>query len=947
MRWVLYRPIKNIFQAGLCMVLLESSAIAAPINLSQEIENKEEAFLVRRIAEFWKDQDYKVVKRQVIEFLESFPKSRINDHLRGILGDIYLQEISYEKALEVYAQIKSNPIVEKIAINKLQCLYELDRFDDMVQFGSLFTTKIPDDFENRLDEYNFLMAEGYFRAATKMEDGAKRLSYLAKAEPFYEKVIHSSFSDSSMFALAEIYRLRKENEKAAKYFVELSDRHPDQKEELLFHAGLAQAEFDKPEAIATFTKIIAKGGLKSQDAALNRLILFFQAGQYDDVINSYSAVLQDLDEQKVPTLNYIIGRSYFASEDYENASLWLKKYISNNQEPSSELRNALLMQLNCAQNLHAESLYNESVAQLIALFPQDKELPQAEFIHAMMLKEKGDFENAEKKLSYLIENHPNFEDLETLYLEFALVTHNNKHWGKSYKTLTLFLQKFPTSAHSDIAWKYLLSSSLNLLKSSESGASVSYSKKDFFKDLGAILARPEILTPNEKRECLFLQGKIAYELERFNDSLIYLSQYLEAYPQDETAAEAHLLVALCHHKLNNQPEKFCKHAEAALKGSPELESKSSIHLELYNVYLSLIEKSEKNGTGFDTINDLYKNAANHLYTAMELQELPIKLDNRLWLANYYYDKAVKAPALYELDGSLPKQELSTLYARSLSLLENIIKDNTNQLITLSSDTTYLEWEALKIANLYGRSGEFHQKLDVLTNLAEQQSKNPSWAWKLRKETLLEIAKTYDLIGEKDKAFETYDFIAAQYAKPPSFVSEYAYLHSLKLKFDSMNPSLKVEGNDEVFVILNDLKDLQIQKAATSEPIHLESALEYAWIRAQLSSVEDPAQRYQFFLNRIKEDYENATDPMVVAYQNDLKKDPAKNDLYRMHMLFVEAEIARCEAVMAMKENRTAEALKAGARSKELLLSISDSSQSLYLQQRIKKSLGLLEKARIA
>lgn len=947
MRWVLHRPIKSIFQAGMCVVLLESLAFAAPINLSQEIENKEEAFLVRRIAEFWKDQDYKIVKGQVIEFLETFPKSRINDHLRGILGDIYLQETAYEKALQVYSQIKSNAIIEKIAINKLQCLYELDRFGEIIQFGSQFATKIPDDFENRLDEYHFLMGEGYFRSAAQMEEGAKRLDYLSKAEPFYEKVIQSSFSDSSMFALAEIYRLRKENEKAAKYFAELSERHPDQKEELLFHAGLAQAEFDKPQAIETFTKIVAKGGLKSQDAALNRLILFFQKEQYEDVIDSYSVVLKDLDEQKAPTLSYIIGRSYFAQEDYENASTWLKKYISTNQDASSELRNALLMQLNCAQNLHSETLYDESVAQLVTLFPQDKELPQAEFIHAMMLKEKQDFEGAEKKLAKLIRNHPNFEDLETLYLEFALVTYSSDQWEKSYKALNQFLQKFPNSEHSDIAWKYLLSSSLNLLKSSESGASVAYSKKDFLKDLTAVLARSEILTPNEKRECLFLQGKMAYELEHFSDSLTYLNKYLELYPKDATAPEAHLLVALCHHKLNGQPEKFCKHAEAALKGNPELESKSSIHLELYNVYLSLIEKSEKTGSTTETIQSLYRNAADHLYTAMQLQDLPIKLENRLWLGNYYYNEAVRAPELYELDGSLPKDENKAMYNRSLSLLEGVVRDEGAQLITLSANTAYLEWEALKIANLYGRSGEFDKKLSVLRNLAEQQSKNPSWDWKLRKETLLEIAKTYDLIGKKEEAFETYDFIASQYAKKPSFVSEYSYLQSLKIKFDLMDSSMKIDSNDQVFSILNDLKELQIRKAVASEPIHLEAALEYAWIRARTSSFNEQPERYQFFLNRIKEDYENATDPMVVTYQSELKYNDTKNDLYNAYMLFVEAEIARCEAVAAMKENRTAQALEAGARSKELLLSISDSSQSLYLHQRIKKSLGLLEKAKIA
>src|SRR5690606_23714161 len=72
---------------------------------SYGIENKEEAFLVRRIAEYWKDQDFKVVKAQITDFLSLYPKSKINDHLRGILGDLFLQEGQYEEALSTYRMI--------------------------------------------------------------------------------------------------------------------------------------------------------------------------------------------------------------------------------------------------------------------------------------------------------------------------------------------------------------------------------------------------------------------------------------------------------------------------------------------------------------------------------------------------------------------------------------------------------------------------------------------------------------------------------------------------------------------------------------------------------------------------------------------------------------------------------------------------------------------------
>ena len=155
---------------------------AATANYS--VEDKEEAFLVRRIAEFWKDQDFVVVKSQIVSFLEKYPKSKINDHLRGILGDLYLQENAFEDALSLYTQIQSAPIVDKIILNKLQCLYELNFFDAMVQQGTPYLTKSIPEIESRKDEFRFLMGEAYFRGALLNDNPAKKLEAFTKANRY-------------------------------------------------------------------------------------------------------------------------------------------------------------------------------------------------------------------------------------------------------------------------------------------------------------------------------------------------------------------------------------------------------------------------------------------------------------------------------------------------------------------------------------------------------------------------------------------------------------------------------------------------------------------------------------------------------------------------------------------------------------------------------------------
>ncbi len=933
------------------LLTVSASCVISPLlaetsPFSYGIENKEEAFLIRRIAEYWKDQDYKVVKSQIIDFMATYPKSKINDHLRGILGDLFLQEASYTEALATYSKITNTEISGKVALNKLQCYYELGQYKSMIQEGSPYLTHKSEEIELRADEFHFLMAEAHFRSAAKLEDGKQKQHLLQLAEPLYEKVMGSSFNDPTMFALAEIYRLRQENTKAAALFLELANRHQDQHEELLFHAALAQSEFDPAAAIETFSKIVNKKGVKAGDAALNRLILFFQEDRFSEVVTAYEPILQDIGPEKRATLDYIIGRSYFALEKFEDANTWLTKYVATADSTKPEMRNALLMQLNCAQNLKSSELYENTMAKLQESFPKDSELPQATFIHAMILKEAGDFAAAEEKLAAILENHPDFEDLETLYLEYSLVTYSNENWLESRLMLNNFLQKYPESNHSAIAWKYYLSTSLNLLKVVEAGTDVNYSKNDFLYDLNQVMSKDNVLTQNERKECLFLQGKIAYELEEYENSTNYLNNFISLYKDDAAASEAHLLIALCHHKTGGDPELFCEHAEAALSGDSELGQKSSIHLELFNVYLSLIERTEKLTKGIKDPH-LYDLAATHLYDAMKLQDLPIKLENKLWLANHYYDRTMESPQVFAADGFIPDASHKDSYDKAFALFENVLlKKESYELIDLSSNQTFLEWEVLKLANLVGRENNPDKKIDLLKNLIEQQTKHADWDWKLQKETMIELAKTYDQVDQTESAYDTFKFIAENFRNRPTFVSEYATLHALRLKFSLMNNESKVEENAQVFKILNEMKELQIRKNVASEPLHLEAALEYAWIRAQISPENTRPMRYLFFLNRVKEDFENLEDPMVVEYHKNLKSDQQKANIYGTYMNFLDAEIARCEAMLAHADGRSSDGLKFMDTARTNLSTIAESSTSFYLKIRSKKSLSSMKKSKI-
>ncbi len=911
--------------------------------LSYGIENKDEAFLVRRIAEFWKDQDYNTVREQITDFLEKYPNSTINDNLLGILGDLLLQENEYENALSMYQKIKSSDVLEKITINKLQCYYELNQFNKIIEEGEPWLTSPYQEISDRIDELHFLVGEAYFRTAISFNDENKKIDYLAKAKPIYEKIINSSFNDPVTFALAEIYRLRNENEKAASLFKQLAKEHKEQKEELLFHAALAQSQFDKNLAIETFSEIIKDNSVLSKEAQLNRLILFFQENRFQDVIEAYQNIINKVDVEKQNELDYIIGRSYFAIEGYEQADKWLEKYISLSKKNTPEFKNTLLMQLNCAQHIKDENKYKSIIVTLKNHFPEDDQLPQAIFIHAMMLKEIGDFEGAESKIKQLLSNHLDFDDKETLLLEYGIISYNNEKWEQSRNAFSSFLSQFPDNENSKVAWKYLLANSLNLLKYVEDNVEINYTKQTFYEDLTKILETKNILSQNELKECLFLQGKTAYELDNCKDALKYLNNYLGQFHDDISTAQAHLLIALCHHKMGSDPQLFCGHAETALKADPNLKDKSSIHLELYNAYLSIIETCSNN-------NDkklFYDMAAEHIYQAIELQELPIKLENKLWLANFYYNKISPHTKIYETDGTLPNDSDSFFYKRSKSLFEKILIKNTEeQIININENETYLEWEIIKLTNFAGREKLYDKKIKWLTDLIEQQSKNEKWGWKLKQASLIELAKTYELSGRIEDAYETFKFISKSPDNNPSFESQYALLQSLRLQFMLTKPNHKMERNSEVLKALNELKELQIKKSPLSEPLHIEAALEYAWIRGQLSEDSDKAVRYLFFLNRIKEDFDNLEDPMIINYNAVLKENEEKLQIFNTYMSFLELEINRCEAILDSKAGRTSHAIELREKVTNKLNQFVKTNTSYYLNGKIKRSLLDVKQSKI-
>lgn len=873
-----------------------------------QTQSDEEAFLIRRIAEFWKDGDFAIVKTQIIEFLDKYPESTLKDYFLGRLGDIHLQENHYQDALSCYQKINDKEVIEKTILNKLQCYYELDQYSELAKDGRPYlSSKVP-EIQERKEELYFLMGEALFRKALQADAKEEKIALAKEARGHYESLSKGQYSEVGEFAVAEIYAILGEYEKGAAAYRELAEKHTNMQEDLLFQVGSLEAKYNKLGAAETFRKVKELGGKRSQEAAYNLLALLFQNEEYEEVINTHAALAANVPKEYMPTFNFIVGKSYFSLGNFQGAITPLKKYIESTFIPSDQLKNALLIQMTCAHQTCDESLFSEAFKKLEVLFPGDQEIPKALFMHAMILKEEGAIAKADEKLKLIKDNYAEFDRQESFIFEYGLLAHQNERWLESYESFKSFIADFGNSSKANAAWKLFLSSALNLYKNSNDDT---YTKQTFFNDLQAVLAHSECLNGNEMKDYALLYAKTAYELDCYSEALHCLQDHiftkLDIAEDTKTLAEAHFISGLCHAESGIDHSAFCMHLEQAMTLNPALYDVPSTHLQLYNAYISLAGFGEGKTAAVDEgqKTELLSHAAEHLEEAISKGEVSIKEENRLWLANHYYQQVKTHYDKHWMIRKQPHPEVVNATDRACNHFQKLlVKDG--KLLKITPENLHLENEIVKLAKLFSYQQVHKEKLHLLKQLLQQQTEYVELNWSSQKEALFELATAYSVLGEKEKALETYTFIHASASHFPTLIANQATLEAARLHFDLLEDNMKSETNEEMLSILNDLKELQIRKNASSEPTHLEAALEYARIRSLLSEKGEQEQRYLFFLDRIKDDFTSQEDLVTQDYLVNLNRDGEKKQIFDAYMKFIDAERMRLEAKNLYRQERISE-----------------------------------------
>jgi len=875
------------------IILLATSLSSAGFS---ETTSPQDALLLRRITEFWKDGDYTTVKRQVIDFLTKNPNTSLRDPLNSMLGDLYLQEHNFQQALASYEAIQNPEVSEKIFFNHLQAHFEMRDFLPVIEKGENFLKEKNKTIEIDPLKVRYLIAEASFRHALASEDMERKTFYLKLAKPHYKILTQTSLSDRALFPLAEVHRLLREDDRAAALYKVLAEKFPEHRERFLFQAATLEIRNNKFEAINTFHKVHELGGKRSRLAAYNALILLYQQQQYEDYLTLFSETGSLMPNQKLPLLTFYEGRSHYALGNYDQAILSLENFVKINKEKSKELKTAFLLLANSSRHLKDMPLLERTYYAYQNTFPNDHEIAKVLMIHAQMNKDEGNFEQAVIDLRSIIATYP--DESEAATYDCALLLEQTDQWSEARELFATHIEQYPSSDRNTSAWRHLLNCSIEELKSGgEKGTFVTVVQ-------GAL--EHNALNQKEKEQYQLAMLKCQCELGQYDLAAPELADYLSKVADRALLAEAHLLMAICQKNTSGDESLFIHHGEMALKHNPKLPENGPLHLELYNVYL---EKGETEQTDKEYF---YGRSAEHLFASGAWKEKSIKLENYIWLTNYYYNQACNGRD----------------FEKAKQLYTNLIDKPSPE----------LEVEALKFAHLLGIYKEKENQITLLQKLSSAQQTQANLPWKLQRRTTLELAHAYESSGEPQQAIKLFSELAKPGEKNGSIVTSTAQLHLAKLKYRQIDPLLRESRNPEIISILHDLKDLQIQKKLASEPLHLEAALQYAEIRCNMSSPEEQAKNSHFFYKRMVEDFNNFEDPITQEYTILREKNPEKNEIFNSYMQYCQAQMLKCEADLLRTKNRLGKAKECQQKALDTVNMLLQNRETLepYLIDRVKK-----------
>jgi len=812
----------------------------APLIAREAPVLSKEALAFERIAALHKEQELAEAKKQIHVFFVKYPQSTLREQLLAILGDICIQEKSYAEAEEAYGQITNESLQHTVLSNELYALFFLKEYEKVEKLATLALEERGFSEEDTL-KLHYFFAESVFRRASLVEDRQQQRLLFEKAKPHYAALSHSCYGNETLYPLAEIARAESDFPKAASLYLILAEKYPEKSEEYLFQAATMQSHFNKGDAIQTFAKAATFKGSLASSSRYNQLLLLYDTGRLEEVL-AYTEKM--LPQDKLPWLYFYQAQSHFALGDFGKASCNYVNFLSTQIQPSSTVKAAIYQLARCAKEENNPSSFEIALTKLHIFFPEEPAILEWEVEHARLLLEKGE-NPSENVIQQILYTSGSDEEKRTALLHFAQLLSYHKKWERAETAWRTLLSTYPQDKERKEMWLGLLRS---LGETQQTGP--------LKQELALALQEDLLFSHEETREIRLQLATLLYESAQYKEALVELEKIENPDLR---------LVTFCHFSLSPTSASFIEHAEKALAAEVfTVAQQHMVHLQLFNAYYFRKESD---------------NAAEHLFAAASLG--PIKEENRVYLAEYYYTKAKINPQALE---------------RSVMLFESLLPEEF---------TPSLEEKLLKLSELYTLEGAFSKKCSLLERFT-QAAKDAPLEWKYARFALFELAKTYETLGQTEQALSLYDTLIQTSTHLSSYIGNAASLQRSRLLFSSLPEEERSEGCPEMQEILSSFKDLQLKKQWHFEPLHLEAALEYLEAKTCLEPSTSKMQKTLSLLENIKEDFTSSQDLLHQEYHRVRQKEE-KGELFTWYMHYLDARIAYTKALLATQEHQEEEA----------------------------------------
>jgi tetratricopeptide (TPR) repeat protein len=837
--------------------IIISSISANEPDIEFKAATVEESLFIRRIIEFYQEDEAELFLNQVQEFLNQYPKSPLCQDLFALLGDFYMEKKDYDNSVKYFSKIHNKKIQSKIIINYLQALYNLKKHDLILITAHKYLTFFSKDNKDSNDSIHFFYAEALYKKSIESnlsEENKAKMALQAMRE--YESLINSRLSVQSMNSLAHLYYRAKKFNLSATTYLKLAEKDSDNKEFYLFQNAIITAKFDKEKAIQAFELVCNFKSELASSAAYNQMVLLYDLKRYKELILAKDQISSLLSKDKSLLLNFFLGRAHLEREDCQRAEFYLKEFLKTDT-PNEEYKIALLSLAEIASKNKDTNLLNEVLALYEKFYKDPKEYLDLLLVSAVFSKNQKDYAKAEDSLKKALELNIEQVQKANIEFEYAHILFLNKKWPLSREKFIQFLNDYNDHKDNLLAVHYLLASSSELLKENDD----KFRKIDFCHDIEKVLKMDFVKNSNKLDKYLFLLAKAYFENNDYKKTVKTLKPILKRCESKEIFTETLLLNGYALKKLSAPPSKYLVFFDKALKLNPNHKESGKIHLILYNGFLKLQEKDEKKY--FST------NAADHLYEAFALKETILR-DNLIWASNYFL-----------------KEQKD--YKKSIYLLEGAIK-----LKDFSLTAKELEEELIILSRLYLENKFTNEHINLLDKLEKEYLKYPDFNWKYVQEVRYELAKNYELQKQFDKAVMYYDEVFHHGPHLRGYLQAKSCLQSARIRLALINNENCKKNNPEIVKILYQLKDLTIQKSLENEPVHLEAAIEYIDLLCRIENLSSISKKKLSLLEKMKQSFTSSDTIVDREYHDKRKSNEIKNQIFEDYMKLLDSEIILCK-----------------------------------------------------